>query len=57
VIHGGIFYCAHSNYSGVPIVSSIEMWDAKTLRHSTTWIDFSEGFRHLTFRTLQGFRR
>ncbi len=43
-------FCAHSNYPGVPMVSSIEVWDTSTLRHvrsipigtgrgSATWID------------------
>src|SRR5258706_8565234 len=27
VIHDGVLYCAHSNYPGVPMVSSIETWD------------------------------
>jgi hypothetical protein len=29
-----VLHCAHSNDPGVPTVSSIEMWDAKTLRHT-----------------------
>lgn len=50
VVIDGALYCAHSNYPGVPMVSSIEVWDAATLRHvrsipvgtgrgSATWID------------------
>jgi hypothetical protein len=46
----GRLYCAHSNYPGVPNLSSIEIFDAQTLRHvgsqsfgrghgSLTWID------------------
>jgi hypothetical protein len=65
VIHGGVLYCAHSNYPGVPMVSSVEMWDAKTLRHSgsfsfgiyagsATWVDFREGFRYVTFAHYKG---
>ncbi|MBN2010543.1 hypothetical protein JW960_14450 [candidate division KSB1 bacterium] len=43
-------YCAHSNYPGIPMTSSVEIWDAETLEHigshsfgiqlgSCTWID------------------
>lgn len=50
VVIDGRLYCAHSNYPGVPMVSSIEVWDTATLRHvrtipvgtgrgSATWID------------------
>ena len=50
VVIDGRLYCAHSNYPGVPMVSSIEVWDTGTLRHvqsipvgtgrgSATWID------------------
>lgn len=60
VVHGGVLYCAHSNYPGLPMVSSIEMWDAATLRHtgshsfgifagSATWIDMNLGYRYVTF--------
>jgi len=65
VIHEGVLYCAHSNYPGVPMVSSIEMWDAKTLQHSATfsfgigpgsatWIDIRNGFRYVTFAHYSG---
>lgn len=47
-------YCAHSNYPGVPMLSSVEVWDTKDLSHvashsfgradgSLTWIDRREG--------------
>lgn len=47
---GGRLYCAHSNYPGVPNLSSVEVWDTRELRHvdthsfgradgSLTWID------------------
>lgn len=50
VVIDGALYCAHSNYPGVPMVSSIEVWDTASLRHtrtvgvgtgrgSATWID------------------
>src|SRR3954452_1310029 len=37
VIHDGVLYCAHSNYPGVPMISSIETWDTQTLRHSGSY--------------------
>lgn len=54
VVLDGRLYCAHSNYPGVPMVSSIEVWDAATMRHvesvpvgtgrgSATWIDRRDG--------------
>jgi hypothetical protein len=60
VVQEGVLYCAHSNYPGVPMVSSIETWDAATLRHtgshsfgifagSATWVDLREGYRYVTF--------
>jgi len=55
VIVDGKLYCAHSNYPGVPMTSSVEIWDAKTLTHigshsfgihrgSCTWVDRHDGF-------------
>lgn len=60
VVRSGVLYCAHSNYPGVPMVSSIEMWDTQSLKHtgghsfgifagSATWIDFLAGDRYVTF--------
>jgi hypothetical protein len=60
VVYEGVLYCAHSNFPGVPMVSSIEMWETKTLRHiashsfgifagSATWVDLHEGYRYVTF--------
>lgn len=60
VVHEGVLYCAHSNYPGVPMVSSIETWEASTLRHigshsfgifagSATWVDLHQGYRYVTF--------
>jgi hypothetical protein len=54
VVLDGRLYCAHSNYPGVPMQSSIEIFDAATLVHvasqslgelpgSATWIDRREG--------------
>lgn len=50
IVSAGRLICAHSNYPGVPHVSSVEIWDAATLQHvrsvnfgrtdgSLTWID------------------
>ncbi|MFC2136112.1 hypothetical protein ACFLTH_15965 [Bacteroidota bacterium] len=55
VIVDGLLYCSHSNYPGVPMTSSVEIWDAETLEHvgshsfgimwgSCTWIDQHDGF-------------
>ncbi len=60
VIIEGKLYCAHSNYSGVPMTSSIEIWDAETLEHidsfsfgilwgSCTWVDRHDGFWWVAF--------
>jgi hypothetical protein len=60
IVRGGTLHCAHSNYPGVPMVSSIETWEAATLRHtgghsfgifegSATWIDFHKGHWYVTF--------
>lgn len=54
VVVDGKLYAAHSNYPGWPMVSSVEIWDAATLRHvgshsfgigrgSLTWLDFHNG--------------
>ncbi len=54
VMHGGRLYCAHSNFPGVPHVSSVEIWDPATLQPaetisfgrtdgSLTWFDRRDG--------------
>jgi len=54
VVLDGRLHCAHSNYPSVPMRSSIEVFDARTLAHlashdlgllpgSATWIDRREG--------------
>jgi len=51
VVIGEKLYCAHSNYPGIPMTSSIEIFNTKTLTHvsshsfgiqygSCTWADF-----------------
>ncbi|NWG12225.1 MAG: hypothetical protein HXY20_01685 [Acidobacteria bacterium] len=60
VVHEGKLYCAHSNYPGVPMTSSIEIWDTESMRHidhrsfgiyvgSATWVDFHKGFWYVAF--------
>jgi len=60
VVVGDKLYCAHSNYPGVPMTSSVEIWDTKTLEHkgshsfgifrgSCTWIDRFDGFWWVAF--------
>jgi len=60
VIVDGKLYCAHSNYPGLPMRSSVETWDAATLNHtgrhdfgvrwgSLTWVDRHDGHWWATF--------
>ena len=34
VVLDGLLYCAHSNYPGIPMVSSIEIFQTDTLEHA-----------------------
>ncbi len=54
VVHEGRLYASHSNYPKSPMTSSIEIWDAETMRHvashslgvnrgSLTWLDRYDG--------------
>jgi hypothetical protein len=54
ILIDGELWCAHSNYPGVPMASSIERFDARTLEHvgshsfgilqgSATWVDRHDG--------------
>lgn len=54
VVVEGKLYCAHSNFPGVPMLSSVEIWDTATLKHigshsfghfigSLTWLDRRDG--------------
>ncbi|MCP1382140.1 hypothetical protein [Runella salmonicolor] len=60
IIIGNKLYCANSNYPDKPMASSIEIFDAATLRHmdthsfglfpgSATWIDFHQGHWWVAF--------
>jgi outer membrane protein assembly factor BamB len=55
IVKDGKLYCAHSNYSQLPMTSSVEIWDTETLEHigshsfgitdgSLTWMDWHDGF-------------
>jgi hypothetical protein len=65
VVIDGRLYCAHSNYPGVPMVSSIEVFDGATLRHvesvplgighgSATWIDRHDDAWWVAFANYAG---
>jgi hypothetical protein len=54
VVVDGRLYCAHSNYPDLPMTSSIEIYDTRTMEHaeshsfgisagSATWVDFRDG--------------
>ncbi|MCX6167705.1 MAG: hypothetical protein NTX65_00055 [Ignavibacteriales bacterium] len=60
VIYKDKLYCAHSNYPAIPMTSSVEIWDAKTLKHinshsfginwgSCTWIDRYQNYWWVVF--------
>jgi hypothetical protein len=65
VLIGDRLYAAHSNYPDLPMVSSIEIFDANTLEHvgthsfgifagSATWIDRRDGFWWVAFANYEG---
>jgi hypothetical protein len=65
VVVGGRLYAAHSNYPDRPMASSIEIWDAASLRHlgshsfgihsgSATWIDRHDGAWWVAFANYDG---
>jgi len=37
VVFDGKLYAAHSNYPGLPMTSSVEIWDTATMEHSGTY--------------------
>ena len=66
IVLDGRLYCAHSNYPGVPMVSSIEVFETDTLEHvdshsfgifggSATWIDRADGHWWVAFGHYAGF--
>ncbi|HQF11930.1 MAG TPA: hypothetical protein PKV22_06660 [Paludibacteraceae bacterium] len=65
VVIRGRLYCASSNYPASPMASSIEIFDAKTLKHlanhsfgiyagSATWIDKHDGCWYVGFAHYTG---
>ena len=64
-IKDGKLICAHSNYPSVPMFSSIETWDAKTMEHigtysfglapgSLTWTAEKDGISYACFADYAG---
>jgi hypothetical protein len=65
IVLDGALYCAHSNYPEIPMVSSIEVFDADTLSHrgshafgifagSATWVDRHDGHWWVAFANYEG---
>jgi len=66
VVIKGKLYCANSNYPEIPMASSIEIFDIKTMQHignhsfgiaehgSLTWIDQKDGFWWIGFAHYGG---
>jgi hypothetical protein len=65
VVLDRVLYAAHSNYPALPMLSSIESFDAETLEHvgshslglhpgSATWVDRRDGFWWVGFANYQG---
>lgn len=66
VVIKGKLYCANSNYPEIPMASSVEIFDVKTLQHignhsfginnhgSLTWIDQKDGFWYIGFAHYGG---
>jgi hypothetical protein len=65
IVIGSRLYCAHSNYPALPMLSSIEVFDALTMKHvdshsfgmmpgSATWIDQRNGRWWVGFANYSG---
>lgn len=66
VVVRGKLYCANSNYPQIPMTSSVEIFDTKTLQHidshsfgiaqhgSLTWLDQKEGYWWIGFAQYSG---
>jgi hypothetical protein len=65
IVLDGALYCAHSNYPEIPMVSSIEIFDADTLAHrsshpfgifagSATWVDRYQDHWWVAFAHYEG---
>ena len=64
-IKDGKLIVSHSNFPGVPMFSSVEIWDIKTMKHigshsfgigpgSLTWIAYRNGFQYACFADYTG---
>lgn len=64
-VKDGKLVCAHSNFPGVPMFSSVEIWDTKTMKHvashsfgigsgSLTWTTEKDGVRYACFADYAG---
>lgn len=67
VVVNGKLYAAHSNFPDIPMTSSVEVWDSRTLEHtgthsfgirmgSLTWIDRHNGSWWGTFAHYERFK-
>ena len=65
IVQDGLLYCAHSNYPGIPMVSSVEVFDTAAMTHvrsiplppgfgSATWVDRADGQWWVTFAQYAG---
>jgi hypothetical protein len=65
VVINNILYCANSNFPANPMISSIEIYDTRTMKHtgshsfgifggSATWIDRHNGFWWVVFANYNG---
>lgn len=65
IVREGRLYAVHSNYPGVPMVSSVEVWDVETMEHveshslgifqgSATWADRRDGEWWVGFANYEG---
>ena len=65
IVVDGELYCAHSNYPGTPMVSSLEVFETDGMKHvrsiplppgigSATWVDRADGAWWVTFANYAG---
>lgn len=65
VVIGNNLYCANSNFPDTPMMSSIEIYDTRTMQHignhsfgifkgSATWIDRKDGYWWVVFANYNG---
>lgn len=62
---GNKLYCAHSNFPALPMQSTVEVWDTRTMTHieshslglepgSATWIEWHDGAWWIAFANYNG---